>query len=151
MTSPRHGAREAAVQVMYFWDVSRADLVEALEAYFQEHQPDAPPAVRAFAAELVTGTVADVHVLDQLIAQHAQHWRPERLALVDRQILRLAAWELRHHHDDTPPAVVLNEALELARTFSGDESVPFVNGVLDAIRRSLERGTPDRTPDVERS
>ena len=151
MTGPRHDARTAAVQVLYFWDVSRANLVEALDAYFHEHQPEAPEPVRTFAAELVTGTVADLAAVDELIAQHAQHWRPERLALVDRQILRLAAWELRHHRADTPAAVIIDEALELARTFSGDEAVPFVNGVLDAIRRSIERGATDRTGNVERS
>ncbi len=71
-----------------------------------------------------------------MIQAHSEHWRLERLAVIDRLILRIAVWELRHA-PDTPPAVVMNEALELARTFSTDDAVRFVNGVLDAIRKSL--------------
>jgi len=137
--TPRHDARAAAVQILYFCEVSRAVPSEAIASYFAEHQPDAPDAVRTFAAQLVHGTMADLGELDALIQRHAEHWRLDRIALVDRQILRLAAWELRQHHADTPPAVVLNEAIELARTFSGDEAVPFVNGVLEGIRRSLDQ------------
>jgi N utilization substance protein B len=135
-SGPRHQAREAALQVLYFWEVGGASPDAALRSFFDEHQPDATDAVRAFTAELVRGTIADVAALDQLIEQHSQHWRLERLAIIDRLILRMAAWELQHERD-TAAAVVLNEALELARTFSGDEAVKFVNGVLDAIRKTL--------------
>ena len=138
MTTPRHQAREAALQVLYFWEVGRTDPDQALEAYFREYQPEAPEAVRAFATELVHGTVAALEELDRLIVQHSAHWRLERLAVIDRLILRMAAWELQHH-TDTPAAVVLNEALELARTFSTDDSVRFVNGVLDGVRKALAR------------
>jgi N utilization substance protein B len=134
---PRHQAREAALQVLYFWEISHAEPGEALEAFFAEHMPEADDGVRAFAEVIVIGTVNYVAELDHLIEQHAKNWRLDRLALVDRLILRMSAWELGHHRD-TPPAVVLNEALELARTFSGEESVKFVNGVLDSIRRTLE-------------
>jgi transcription antitermination protein NusB len=136
----RRQARSAALQILYFWQVSGADPAEAVDAFFAEHQPDATASIREFAGELVHGVVREAADLDRLIAAHAEHWRVERLSLIDLQVLRLAAWELRHHHAETPPAVVLNEALELARTFSGDESVPFVNGVLDGIRRGLEQG-----------
>jgi N utilization substance protein B len=138
----RHQAREAALQILYFWQVSGAGAGEAVGTYFAEHLPDASDEVRAFARELVVGTVGEVADLDRLIAAHAQNWRIERLAVIDRQILRLGAWELRHHHSETPAAIVMNEALELARTFSGDEAVPFVNGVLDSIRKDLERERP---------
>ncbi len=74
--------------------------------------------------------------LDALIQQHSEHWRLERLAVIDRLILRMAAWELQHAGGHAA-AVVLNEALELARTFSTDDAVRFVNGVLDSIRKSL--------------
>jgi N utilization substance protein B len=136
MSGPRHRAREAALQVLYFWEVGRIDPGIALTAYFAEHQPDADESVRVFAESLVRGTVAEVDAIDKLIEQHSAHWRIERLAVIDRLILRMAIWELRHA-PDTPPAVVLNEALELARTFSADDSVRFVNGVLDAVRRDL--------------
>ena len=141
MSRPRHQAREAALQILYFWEVGRSEPGQAVGAYFREHQPEAPEAVRTFAAELVHGTIGELADLDTLIEQHSQHWRIERLAVIDRLILRLAVWELRHERD-TPAAVILNEALELARTFSTEESVRFVNGVLDGIRKTL---------DVERS
>jgi len=136
MSSSRHQAREAALQVLYLWEVGRTEPALALETFFEAHQPDASRAVRAFATQLVIGTVAEMPELDALITQHSQNWRIERIAVLDRLILRMAAWELRHA-TDTPPAVVLNEALELARTFGTDDSVRFVNGVLDGIRKSL--------------
>jgi N utilization substance protein B len=136
MKSPRHQAREAALQALYLWEVGKTDPASAIDTFFTEHKADAPDAVRDFARTLVFGTVAEVAALDTLIQSHSEHWRLERLAVIDRLILRMAAWELQHAAD-TPPAVVLNEALELARTFSTDDSVRFVNGVLDAIRKSL--------------
>jgi N utilization substance protein B len=135
--SARHDAREAALKILYFCEVSGAAANEAMASYFAEHAPDAGAAVREFSRELVLGTLADVPSLDALIARHCQHWRLERLALLDRLILRMAVWELQHE-PDLAAAVVLNEALELARTYSTDGSVAFVNGVLDAIRKALE-------------
>ncbi|HVQ43025.1 MAG TPA: transcription antitermination factor NusB [Vicinamibacterales bacterium] len=136
MSTPRHQAREAALRSLYFWEIGQTDPARALETYFEVHQPDAPPAVREFAQTLVLGTAADVASLDVLIQKHSEHWRLDRLAVIDRLILRLGAWELQHA-GDTPHAVILNEALELARTFSTDDAVRFVNGVLDSIRKSL--------------
>lgn len=136
MSTPRHQAREAALRSLYFWEIGQTDPARALETYFEVHQPDASEPVREFAQTLVLGTVADVASLDALIQQHSQHWRLDRLAVIDRLILRLGAWELQHA-GDTPHAVILNEALELARTFSTDDAVRFVNGVLDSIRKSL--------------
>jgi len=141
MSRPRHHAREAALQVLYFWEVGRVEPDQALGAFFREHEPEASEAVKAFATELVRGTVSDIPALDQVIERHAENWRVSRMAVVDRLILRMAAWELTHT-TDTPHAVILNEALELARTFSSDDSVRFVNGVLDGIRKSL----PDAGP-----
>ena len=138
MASPRHQAREAALQALYLWEVGRLDPAEALEVCFTEHRREAPATVREFAATLVHGVAADVASLDAVIQAHCEHWRVERLAVIDRLILRLATWELRHtREDELPRAVILNEALELARTFSTDDAVGFVNGVLDAIRRTL--------------
>lgn len=134
-TGPRHRAREAALQILYFWEVGRASPDEALAAFFAEHEPDAPEALRAFAADLVHGTIAEVASLDEVVAAHSANWRLDRLAVIDRMILRMAVWELRHGQD-TPAPVVIDEAIELARTFSTDDSVRFVNGVLDAIRKA---------------
>ena len=136
MSTPRHQAREAALGALYLWEMGRTEPRQALDTFFEEHAPDAPEAVRGFASELVLGTTADAEALDAIIGTHSAHWRVERLAVIDRLILRMAVWELQHA-TDTPPAVVMNEALELARTFSTDDSVRFVNGVLDAIRKAL--------------
>ena len=135
----RHHAREAALQVLYFCHISGADPDEALTAFFDEHFPDAVDSVRSFASTLVHGAVGDAAALDALIEQHSQHWRLERLAIIDRLILRMGGWELQHH-PDVAPAIVIDEAIELARTYSSDESVGFVNGVLDAIKKALGAG-----------
>jgi N utilization substance protein B len=92
-----------------------------------------PEGARAFAKELVTGVVSGRDALDARLAAHARHWRVERMATVDRNVLRLAAYELLH--TDTPTAVVIDEAVELARRFGGERSPEFVNGVLDALAR----------------
>ena len=131
----RRQAREAAIQALYFWEVGRTAPEDAIEGVFREHLPDAPESVREFTETLVKGTVAAHQEIDALIEKQSSHWRLERIAVIDKSILRLAVWELQHQ-PETPPAVVLNEALELARAFSGDESVKFVNGVLDGIRKS---------------
>ena len=136
MSTPRHQAREAALGALYLWEMGRTDPAQALETFFEEHAPDAPESVRAFASQIVLGTAAETAALDALIATHSAHWRVERLAVIDRLILRMAAWELQNV-TDTPAPVVMNEALELARTFSTDDSVRFVNGVLDGIRKAL--------------
>jgi N utilization substance protein B len=146
---PRHQAREAALQILYFWEIGGADPAEAIDAFFAEHQPDAGEPARAFTAAIVHGTIAAIAELDALIVQQAHNWRLERLAVIDRLILRMAIWELQHE-PDTPPAVVLNEAIELARTFGADESVKFVNGVLDGVKKTLEgEGLTQRRKDAK--
>ena len=115
----RHKAREAALQILYSCQIGGTPAAQAIELFFDEHAPDAEEPVRAFAARLVQGTVAERAALDELIARHSHHWRLDRLAVIDRLILQMATWELQHE-SDTPAAVVLDEALELARTFSAD-------------------------------
>jgi transcription antitermination protein NusB len=146
MTAQRQ-ARQAALQVLYFCEIARVAADEALAAVFTEHLADAGPKVRSGAARLVHGTLAEIEPLDALVSRHSEHWRIERLAVIDRLILRMAAWELLHE-PETPAAVVINEAIELARTFSSDQSVKFVNGVLDAIRKTVEKapGPRGRSP-----
>ena len=89
------------------------------------------------------GTAAETERLDALIENHADNWRVGRMSVIDRAILRLATYELTR--TSTPPKVILDEAIELAKRFSGDEAAPFVNGVLDAIARSLGE-VPDAAP-----
>ena len=136
----RHRAREAALQILYQWDVGRADVEHAAGTFFGLQWPDAGPpaeALRVFASDLARDTVAALETIDPLIADTAERWRPERMVILDRLILRMAVCELLRD-PDTPRAVVINEALELARTFSTEESVKFINGMLDAIRKKIE-------------
>ena len=138
---PRHRAREAALQILYQWDVGRGDVDRAAETFFTLQWPNAEPApesLRAFASALAHDAVERLEAVDTLIAETAANWRPERMAVVDRLILRMAVCELLRD-PETPPAVVINEALELARAYSGEDSVAFVNGVLDAVRKEVGR------------
>ena len=131
MSGLRRRAREAALQILYFWEVGKAPPDDAIEQYFTLHRPDETPEACQYADRLVRGTIANLGHLDELIERHSRRWRLERLAVVDRLILRLAIWEFQS--TDTPPAVVINEALELARRFSTEDAVRFINGVLDAV------------------
>lgn len=137
----RRRAREAALQILYQWEIGRTDVERAVETFFELQWPEVqPPAedLRVFASDLARDTVGRLPAIDPLIAETAERWRPERMAVLDRLILRMAACELLRD-PATPPAVVINEALELARAFSTEESVKFVNGMLDGIRKKVER------------
>jgi len=136
----RRRAREAALQMLYQSEIGRAGAYETIATFWPANDPasEVGDDLRAFANGLVRETLARVEETDRLLAGHAHNWRVERMAVIDRLVLRLGATELLTH-PETPPKVVINEAIELARTFSGDESVPFVNGVLDGLRKELER------------
>ena len=121
------------MQMLFQWDMSQQDLSK-LEAKFWR-SAKGTDSTRSFANQLFEGAASEVAVLDQIIGKHAENWRLERLAAIDRAILRLAIHELRA--TDTPPKVVLNEAVELAKKFSSAESGAFVNGILDAFRRTM--------------
>jgi N utilization substance protein B len=136
----RHRAREAALQILYQWEIGRTEVANAAQTYFTHQWPerDAPPDdLVGFATALASDTVDRLDAIDPLIASTTERWRPERMAVVDRLIMRLATCELLRDRG-TPPAVVINEALELARTFSTDDSVKFINGILDAIRKKID-------------
>ena len=136
----RRRAREAALQMLYQWEVGRTSPGDSILSYWpaQEEAPELSAVHREFANALVRGTTGRVEEIDALIAQRAQNWRVERMAVLDRLVLRLATYELLAE-PDTPPKVVINEALELTRQYSGDEAVAFVNGVLDGVRKALRR------------
>lgn len=136
MNSRRSQGRDAALQILYFWEVGSAQPLRAIEAYFAEHQPDADDAAVTFASRLVLGVVAEIEELDKTIEQYARRWRVDRMAVIDRLVLRLAVWELRHE-GETPAAAIINEALELTRRYSSEDAVRFVNGVLDAVHRGM--------------
>ena len=136
----RHRAREAALQMLYQWEVGHASAYEAIATYWPAHDAEAPlqESLREFANELVRGTIARVDDIDAILAAHTQNWRVERMAVIDRLVLILAVYEFLADAG-TPAPVVINEALELARAYSGEEAVGFVNGILDSIRKELKR------------
>jgi N utilization substance protein B len=136
----RRRAREAALQMLYQSEVGRTGAYEAIATYWPSRDPEDALAedAREFANAIVRGTIARIEEIDKLLAAHAQNWRVERMAVLDRIVLRMASYELLADRD-TPARVVINEAIELARAYSGEESVGFVNGVLDAVRKELGR------------
>lgn len=141
----RHKARQRALQTLYQWDMRKEPASDSIEAFYvslSREEGDPRLGRDSFMEELVNGTVAHVKEIDALIQKHAEHWRIERMPTVDRNVLRLAVYELMH--TETPHAVLIDEALELARQFAGEESVHFVNGVLDAVHRE-SGGTPSGT------
>jgi N utilization substance protein B len=121
------------MQMLFQWDMSRQDPAK-LEAKFWR-TAKAADNTRAFANKLFEGAAKDADELDALIVQHAQNWRLERMAIIDRAVLRLAIYELRIA--ETPPKVVLNEAVDLAKKFSSEDAGAFVNGILDAVNKAL--------------
>ena len=137
----RHHAREAAVQMLYQWEIGKQSMLEVMQTYWVPGLTSDSPLsdeLRQFATTLTNGVAATVEQLDPIIAEAAQNWRLERMAVMDRIILRLAVYEFLHQ-PETPGRVIINEALELARTFSTDDAVRFINGMLDGIRRTLAR------------
>jgi len=124
--------------MLFEWEVGRHSPVKVVASFLPEHKAD--PEVKEFARRLFEGTVAEAGPIDRLLRRHAEHWKLERMAAVDRNVLRLGLYELMHY-PETPAAVVINEALELARRFSTAESVEFVNGVLDAVRKALPQAS----------
>jgi N utilization substance protein B len=131
----RRRAREAALQILYQWEIGRTDVERAVDTFFALQWPDE---LRVFASDLARDTVGRLPAIDPLIAETAERWRPERMAVLDRLLLRMAVCELLRD-PATPAAVVINEALELARTFSTEGSVKFINGMLDGIRKKIDR------------
>lgn len=134
----RRKARELALQMLFQWDLGQHPPAQVISTFLTPRNLD--PETVAFSTMLFEGAVKESSALDSLARSHAQHWRLERMAAVDRNILRLALYEL-FHVPENPPAVVINEAIELARRFSSVDSVDFINGVLDAVRKGMSAAT----------
>jgi transcription antitermination protein NusB len=133
VASLRSKGREFAMQMLFQWDMSQQEPTKLEKKFWGGAK--AAETTRAFANRLFEGAAREVSALDEMIVKHAENWRFERLAAIDRAILRLAIYELRA--TDTPPKVILNEAVDLAKKFSSEDSGSFVNGILDAFRKSL--------------
>jgi transcription antitermination protein NusB len=132
----RRRARECALQMLFSYDVARPSVEELIETYWGE-MAEAAEEVRAFANELVIGTISHLVEIDERIRLRTEHWRISRMATVDRNLLRLAVFEFLYQ-PSTPTTVAINEALEIARRFSTHEATQFINGILDAIKRDVE-------------
>jgi N utilization substance protein B len=146
----RHRSRQRALQVLFLWDQRKQAIDEAIHAFYDtlasddptpsddEQSPPASP--DKFMETLVRGASEHAAEIDRRISGKSDNWRIERMPAVDRNILRLAVYEMSEL--ETPAPVVIDEALELARQFSGDESVSFINGVLDAVNKDAANETP---------
>jgi N utilization substance protein B len=132
----RRKSRELVLQMLFQSDMGKQNAEQVRKTFWAEHG-SASSEVRGFADDLFRVATDRVGEIDGLIEKHAEHWRMERMAAVDRNLLRAAVAELLAY-PDTPRAVVINEALEIARKFSSPESVHFVNGVLDSVGKELE-------------
>jgi N utilization substance protein B len=157
----RHRSRQRALQVLYQWDMTKRPVDEAIRAFYDtldadkiadepmeeqqdeqdglgdEQEDGAPPSGRdPFMEELAKGASEMAPDIDHRIAEKSANWKLERMPVVDRNILRLGIYEMSRQ--DTPAAVVIDEALELARQFSGEDSVAFINGVLDAVHKEIK-------------
>lgn len=133
----RRKARVCALQMLFQFDVAKPTATELIGSYWRELGGEMANDSREYANNLVVGTLAHLEEIDELIMRRAENWRLSRMAIVDRNILRLAIFEFLYQ-PDTPKTVAINEALEIARRFSTFEATQFINGILDGVKRDLE-------------
>ena len=144
----RRKARECALQMLFAADVAEMPADQVVLSYWAElGEADLDATARDFATRLASRTLANLELLDERIRSRAEHWRISRMAVVDRNILRLAVYEFLY--EPTPRTVAINEALEIARRFSTYEATQFINGILDAIKRDLDEQQPQRNVEPE--
>ena len=148
----RRKARECALQMLFAADVAEMPADDVVRSYWAElGESDLDETAREFATRLASRTLSNLELLDERIRSRAEHWRISRMAVVDRNILRLAVYEFLY--EPTPRTVAINEALEIARRFSTYEATQFINGILDAIKRDLDEQQPQKNvqPEAEDS
>ena len=134
----RRKARECALQMLFAADVAKTQGSVLTDNYWNElGEETLDEKTRGFADAIVLGALSRLEAIDDKIRTRAEHWRIERMAIVDRNVLRLAVYEFLF--TDTPHTVVINEALEIARRFSSYEATQFINGILDAVKHDLEK------------
>lgn len=136
----RRKSRELALQALYQGELAGKNgllVFEEFCSHFQVNKKAIP-----YAKKLLDGVQENGDVIDQLISKYAENWRLERMSVIDRNILRLAVYEV-HYQDDVPTSVAINEAVEIAKRFSTDDSGPFINGVLDAMAKKEAPGVED--------
>ena len=133
----RRKARVCALQMLFQYDIARPRLDELTSTYWEAFGEEMTDVPHEFSNNLALGAISHLDEIDNLIKRRAENWRIQRMAVVDRNILRLAIYEFLYE-TDTPKTVIINEALEIARRFSTFEATQFINGILDAIKRDLE-------------
>ncbi len=133
----RRKSRELCLQMLFQMDMGKQTPEQVRKTFWNE-RPELDPATRGFAEDLFTVATERQQEIDDLIQKHAQHWRMERMAAVDRNLLRASVAEFLGF-PDMPHPIVINEAIEIARRFSSPESVQFINGVLDAVGKELNQ------------
>ena len=131
----RRKAREETLRILYRLEFDSKSLVETVDQYWENKK--AHRATREYSTWLVNGIISHQKKIDTFIQQASEHWRISRMALIDRNIIRIAAFELLYE-EKIAPAIIINEAIEIAKMYSGDEAATFVNGILDAIRKNLK-------------
>ncbi len=141
--APRRLSRGEALQILYQLDLNHELTTDAAVFYFEKNFSKAGKAVDAFTHRLVTGVAGHLVEIDTLLKATKAHWRLERMAVVDRNILRLGLYEM-NFCDDIPATVTINEMVELAKQFGAAETPPFVNGVLDELKSKIQR--PAKVP-----
>ncbi|PIQ90841.1 MAG: transcription antitermination factor NusB [Candidatus Omnitrophica bacterium CG11_big_fil_rev_8_21_14_0_20_41_12] len=135
----RTKAREYVLQMLYQVDITRGDWKEVFESFWQSNKLDDTAAdSKDFSTELLGGVVGHLEDIDKKISKYAANWQLERMAFVDRNIMRLGCFELLYRQD-IPPKVAINEAVELAKKYSGIESGKFVNAILDQVKIEKEK------------
>lgn len=133
--SQRRKAREYALQILFQYDLADGNINEIMENFWKEKK--VTQKIISFCNELVTGTIDKISEIDKKISLYSLNWKLERMSAVDRNVLRIATYELLFLKE-IPAPVVINEAIEVAKKFGTEDSARFINGILDAIRRSLE-------------
>jgi len=133
----RRKARVCALQMLFQYDIARPRIDELASTYWEAFGEEMSDVPRDFSNNIALGAISHIDEIDDLIKKRAENWRIKRMAVVDRNILRLAIYEFLYE-TDTPKTVIINEALEIARRFSTFEATQFINGILDAIKRDLE-------------
>ena len=145
----RRRARECALQMLFQIDMAGGVPAEVYPHFWREHEAELE--VREFAQGLVEGVMREREALDRVISGSVDNWRIERMAVVDRNILRVAVYELAWL-PDTPSVVVLDEAIEVGKKYGSEQSGSFINGILDSVRKRIERGeVPSARSTGERS
>jgi N utilization substance protein B len=131
----RRKAREETLRILFRLEFENKQIEKTLNQYWESKKTTRE--IKEYSTWLVNGVVSDQEKIDNIIQQVSEHWRISRMAIVDRNILRMAVFELLNEKN-IAPAIIINEAIEIAKKYSGDEAATFVNGILDAIRKNLK-------------